>query len=72
MKGNQRGKKNWLSKPQNAGKITTEPDLNGFISGVSESLFCAKMPDVHTLWLLLPLTALIGRERSLSQFNPGN
>lgn len=72
MKGNQRGKKNSLSKPQNAGEITTEPDFNGFISGISKSLLCTIMPDVHTLWLLLLLTALIGSERKLIQFNPGN
>lgn len=72
MKGNQRGKKNSSSKPQNAGKITIETDFNRFISGISKSLLCTKMPDVHTLWLLLLLTALIGRERKLIQFNSGN
>lgn len=71
MKGNQRGK-NSSSKPQNARKITIETDFNRFISGISKSLLCTKMPDVRTLWLLLQLTALIGRERKLIQFNSGN
>lgn len=72
MKGNRRGKENSLSKPQNAGKITIETDFNRFISGISKSLLCTEMPDVHTLWLLLLLTALIGRESELIQFNSGN
>lgn len=61
-----------MSKPQNAGKITIETDFNRFISGISKSLLCTEMPDVHTLWLLLLLTALIGRESELIQFNSGN
>lgn len=72
MKGSQRGKKNLLSKPQNTGKITTETDFNRFISDISKSLLCTKMPDVHTLWSLLLLTALIGRESKIIQFNSGN
>jgi len=61
-----------LPKPQNAGKITIETDFNRFISGISKSLLCTKVPDVHTLWLLLLLTALIEKERKLIQFNSGN
>lgn len=61
-----------MSMPQNAGKITIETDFNRFISGISKSLLCTEMPDVHTLWLLLLLTALIGRESELIQFNSGN
>lgn len=61
-----------MSMPQNAGKITIETDFNRFISGISKSLLCTEMPDVHTLWLLLLLTALIGRESKLIQFNSGN
>lgn len=61
-----------MSKPQNAGKITIETDFNRFISGISKSLLCTEMPDVHTLWLLLLLTALIGRESELIQYNSGN
>lgn len=72
MKGKHRGKKKSLSNPQNAGKITIETDFSRFIYGISKSLLCTKMPDVHILWLLLLLTALIGRERKLIQFNSEN